>query len=167
LDHRIIIQICECANPQQNLQRILAQEAATSANENRVNNKFPPDEPMVEHRAADEHMSERDNRNDGQGTADDPFSNSDASFMLARDDSMSSEDDDDQNDFIFDDMFGLEAMDDGTTDDGQSLETTSASRQGNEGSFRVICSIRANAKRTTKQCDVPMGSSPEANLGLG
>jgi hypothetical protein len=96
LDHRIIIQICECANPQQNLQRILAQEAATSANENRVNNKFPPDEPMVEHRAADEHMSERDNRNDGQGTADDPFSNSDASFMLARDDSMSSEDDDDQ-----------------------------------------------------------------------
>jgi hypothetical protein len=36
---------------------------------------------------------------------------------------MSSEDDDDQNDFIFDDMFGLEATDDGTTDDGQSLET--------------------------------------------
>jgi hypothetical protein len=66
LDHRIIIQICECANPQQNFQRILAQEAATSANENRVNNKFPPDEPMVKHRAADEHMSERDNRNDGQ-----------------------------------------------------------------------------------------------------
>jgi hypothetical protein len=43
---------------------------------------------------------------------------------------MSSEDDDDQNDFIFDDMFGLEATDDGTTDDGQSLETISASRQG-------------------------------------
>jgi hypothetical protein len=37
----------------------------------------------------------------------------------------------------------------------------------NEGSFRVICSIRANAKCTTKQCDIPMGSSPEANVGLG
>jgi hypothetical protein len=97
---------------QQNFQRILAEEAATSANENRVNNKFPPDEPMVKHCAANEHMSERDNRNDGRGMADDPFSDSNASFVLARDDSMSSEDDDDQNDFIFDDMFGLEATDD-------------------------------------------------------
>jgi hypothetical protein len=114
---------------QQNFQRILAQEAAASTNENRVNNKFPPDEPMVERRTADERMSECDNRNDGQGMADDPFSDSDASFVLARDDSMSSEDDDNQNDFIFDDMFGLEATDDGTTDDGQSLKTTSASRQ--------------------------------------
>jgi hypothetical protein len=115
---------------QQNFQRILAEEAAASTNENRVNNKFPPDEPMVECRAADEHMSERDKRNDGRGVADEPFSDSDASFVLARDDSMSSDDDDDQNDFIFDDMFGLEATDDGPTDDGQSLKTTSASRQG-------------------------------------
>jgi hypothetical protein len=114
----------------QNFQRILAQEAAASTNKNRVNNKFPPDEPMVKRRAADECISECDNHNDGQGAADDPFSYSDASFVLARDDSMSSEDDDDQNDFIFDDMFGLKATDDGTTDNGQSLETTSASCQG-------------------------------------
>jgi hypothetical protein len=40
---------------EQNFQRILAQEAATSANENRVNNEFPPNEPMVE---ADERTSE-------------------------------------------------------------------------------------------------------------
>ena len=114
----------------QNFQRILAQEAAASANENRVNNEFPPDEPMVESSNANECMSECDNHTYSQGVADDPFSNSDASFVLARDDSMSSEDDDDQNDFIFDDMFGLEATDDGTTDNGQSLETTSASRHG-------------------------------------
>jgi hypothetical protein len=74
-------------------------------------------------------MSQRDNHTYSQGVADDPFSNSDASFVLARDDSMSSEDDDDQNDFIFDDMFGLEATDDGTTE-GQSLKTTSASCHG-------------------------------------
>jgi hypothetical protein len=85
---------------QQNFQRVLAEEAAAAANENRVKNKFPPNEPMVKRHAADEHMSERDNHNDGRGTADDPFSDSDASFVLARDDSMSSEDDDDQNDFI-------------------------------------------------------------------
>jgi hypothetical protein len=115
---------------EQNFQRILAQEAATSANENRVNNKFPPHEPMVESRDANERMSERDNHNDGRGAADDPISDSGASFVLARDDSMSSEDDDDQNDFIFDDIFGLEAKDDGTTDDGQPLKTTSASRHG-------------------------------------
>jgi hypothetical protein len=115
---------------QQNFQRILAEEAAASTNENRVNNKFPPDEPMVKRCAANEHMSECDNRNDGQGMADEPFSDSDESFVLARDDSISSEDDDDQNDFIFDYMFGLEATDDGTTDNRQSLETTSASRQG-------------------------------------
>jgi hypothetical protein len=86
---------------------------------------------MVESHDANEKMPERDNHNDGgQGLAEDPFSDSDASFVLARDDSMSSEDDDDQNDFIFDDIFGLEAMDDGTTDDGQSLKTTSASCHG-------------------------------------
>jgi hypothetical protein len=73
---------------EQNFQRILAQDAAASANENRVNNKFPPDEPMVESRDANERMLERDNHNDGgQGLADDPFSDSDASFVLARDDS--------------------------------------------------------------------------------
>jgi hypothetical protein len=115
---------------EQNFQRILAQEAAASANENRVNNKLPPDEPMVENSDANERMSERDNHTYSRGVADDPFSDSDASFMLARDDSMSSEDDDDQNDFIFDDMFGLEATDDGTIDNGQSLETTSASCHG-------------------------------------
>jgi hypothetical protein len=39
---------------------------------------------------------------------------------------MSLEDDDDQNNFIFDDIFGLEMMSlvDGTTDNRQSLETT-------------------------------------------
>ncbi len=62
---------------------------------------------MVESSNANERMSQRDNHTYSQGVADDPFSNSDASFVLARDDSMSSEDDDDQNDFIFDDMFGL------------------------------------------------------------
>jgi hypothetical protein len=115
---------------EQNFQRILAQEAAASTNENRVNNEFPPDEPMVESSDANERMSERDNHTYSQGIADDPCSNSDASFVLARDDSMLSEDDDNQNDFIFDDMFGWEATDDGTTDDGQLLETTSASRHG-------------------------------------
>jgi hypothetical protein len=114
----------------QNFQRILAQEAAASANENRVNNKFPPDEPMVESSDANECRSECDNHTYSRGVADDPFSDSDASFVLARDDSMSSEDDDDQNDFIFDDMFGWEATDDGTTDNGQSLETSSASCHG-------------------------------------
>jgi hypothetical protein len=73
---------------EQNFQRILAQDAAASANKNRVNNEFPPDEPMVESRDANECMSERDNHNDGQGAADDPFSDSDASFVLSRDDSM-------------------------------------------------------------------------------
>jgi hypothetical protein len=44
---------------EQNFQRILAQEAATSANENRVNNKFPPNEPMVESRDGEEKADER------------------------------------------------------------------------------------------------------------
>jgi hypothetical protein len=92
---------------EQNFQRILAQDAAASANKNRVNNEFPPNEPMVESRDANECMSECDNHNDGRGVADDPFSDSDTSFVLARDDSMSSEDNDNQNDFIFDDIFGL------------------------------------------------------------
>jgi hypothetical protein len=47
-----------------------------------------------------------DNHNDGcRGTSDYPFSDSDANFLLASDDSMSSEDDDNQNDFILDDIF--------------------------------------------------------------
>jgi hypothetical protein len=33
-----------------NFQRILAQEAAASANENRVNNELPPDEPKITQR---------------------------------------------------------------------------------------------------------------------
>lgn len=60
----------------------------------------------------DELMSECTNQSDdgGQGAAEDSFSDSDASFALSSDDSMSMEDDDNQNDFIFDDIFGIEAL---------------------------------------------------------
>jgi hypothetical protein len=54
---------------EQNFQRILAQEAAASANENRVNNKLPPDEPIVESSDANECMSERDNHTYSRGMA--------------------------------------------------------------------------------------------------
>jgi hypothetical protein len=107
---------------EQNFQRILAQEAAASTNENRDNNKFPPDEPMVESHDADEPMSERAYQHSNEGAADDPLSDGEASFAPSSDDSMSSEDDCDQYNFTFDDIFGLEMTDDGTTDGGQSLE---------------------------------------------
>jgi hypothetical protein len=45
----------------QNFQRTLAQEAAASTNENRVNNKLPTNEAMVESSNANECMSECDN----------------------------------------------------------------------------------------------------------
>jgi hypothetical protein len=112
---------------QQNFQRILAQEAATatvSTNENRGNNKFPPNEPMVKSRDANEHMS-KPIANSNEGMADNLVSNGKASSMPSCDDSMSSEDDYNQNNFTFDVLFGLETMDDGITDNGQSvIETT-------------------------------------------
>jgi hypothetical protein len=46
---------------EQNFQRILAQEAATSANENRVNNEFPPNEPMVKSHNGEEKVDARPN----------------------------------------------------------------------------------------------------------
>jgi hypothetical protein len=152
---------------EQNFHRILAQEAAASANENRVNNEFPPNEPMVESCDANECMSERDNHNDGRGAADDTFSDSDASFVLARDDSMSSEDDD-QNDFIFDDIFGLEAMDDGTTDDRQSLKTTSASRHGAnvDGNPQVMMYQDEEEKPPTAEDDIEFTNLEVAELEL-
>jgi hypothetical protein len=135
---------------------------------NRFNNKCPPDEPMVECRAADECISECDNRNDGQGAADNPFPDSDASFVLAREDSMSSEDDDDQNDFIFDDMFGLEATDDGTTDDGQSLKTTSASCQGTNinGNPQVMMYQDEEEQPPTAEDDIEFTNLEVAELEL-
>jgi hypothetical protein len=154
---------------EQNFQRILAQDAAASANENRVKNEFPPDEPMVESRDANECMLERDNHNDGgRGLADDPFSDSNASFVLARDDSMSSEDDDDQNDFIFDDIFGLEVMDDGTTDDGQSLKTTSASRHvaNVDGNPQVMMYQDEEEKPPTAEDDIELTNLEVAELEL-
>jgi hypothetical protein len=152
----------------QNFQRILAQEAATSTNENRVNNEFPPNEPMVESHDANERMSECDNHNDGRGTADDPFSDSDASFVLARDDSMSSEDDDDQNDFILDDIFGLEATDDGTIDDGRPLETTSASHHGTNinSNPQVIMYQDKEEKPPTAEDDIEFANLEVAELEL-
>jgi hypothetical protein len=117
---------------QQNFQQLLAQQAAASTNENRVSNEFPPNEPMVKscdgEENADECMSECTDHNDGhQGATEDSFSDSKASFVLLSDDSRSLEDDDNQNNFIFDDIFGIETMDDGMTDDQQSLKMTPAS----------------------------------------
>jgi hypothetical protein len=79
---------------------------------------------MVESHDANERMSERANQHSNEGAADGPLSDGEASFAPSSDDSMSSEDDCDQNNFTFDDIFGLERTDDGTTDGGQSLETT-------------------------------------------
>jgi hypothetical protein len=154
---------------EQNFQRILAQDAAASANENRVNNKFPPNEPMVESCDANEHMLERDTHNDGgRGLADDPFSDSHTSFVLARDDSMSSEDDDHQNDFILDDIFRLEATDDGTTDDGQSLKTTSASCHGAnvDGNPQVMMYQDEEEKPPTAEDDIEFTNLEVAELEL-
>ena len=99
--------------------------------------------------------------------ADDPFSDSDASFVLARDDSMLSEDDDNQNDFIFDDIFGLEVTDDGTTDNGQPLETTSTSRHGTnvDSNPQVMMYQDKEEKPPTAVDDIEFTNLEVAELG--
>ncbi len=75
---------------------------------------------------------------------------------------------DDQNDFIFDDIFGLEVMDDGTTDDGQSLETTSTSRNGTnvDGNPQVMMYQDKQAKPPTAEDDIEFTNLQVAELEL-
>jgi hypothetical protein len=109
--------------------------------------------------------------NDGrQGTAGNVFSDSEASFMLSSDDSMSLEDDDDQNNFIFDDIFGLEMMSlvDGTTDDQQSLETTPASRHhaNVDGTPPTMMYHNEEENPPTAEDDIEFTDLEVATLGL-
>ena len=107
-------------NVQQSFQQILAQEVVTITNGDRVSNAAPPNEPMVESCDAKENAS-------CQSMAEDSLSDSKTSYVLAHDDPLLSEEDDNPNNLSFDDdnIFGFDLLSsvDGMNDDRQSLET--------------------------------------------
>lgn len=125
---------------------------------------------MVESHDADEPMSERAYQHSNEGAADDPLSDGEASFAPSSDDSMSSEDDCDQYNFTFDDIFGLEMMSlvDGTTDDQQSLETTPASchHANVDGTPPTMMYHNEEENPPTAEDDIEFTDLEVATLGL-
>jgi len=116
---------------EQNIQRMLAQEAVADANENITNNNsLPLNEPMEESLA-----EERPSAGDGASLSD-----GDDSFAPPSDRSMSSDDDSNPNDFGFDDIFGFGQFDDQTSsdDDGDSPDGTLPSDSSRHGEDDVV-----------------------------
>jgi hypothetical protein len=169
-------------NIQQSFQRILAQELAqelaTSANDNRVSNDFPPNEPMVKSRHGQENankcMAECPNSeyNDGhQGMEEDSFSGSETSFSPVDDDSMSSEEDGDPNNLSFDDdIFGLDLMSlaEGMNDNQQSLKTTTVHLSGSDVNVMPPTRIYQDEDQNppTTEDDIKFSDLEVAALGL-
>jgi hypothetical protein len=200
---RIIFMISSAAKKrklsvEQNFQRILAQDAATSANENRVNNEFPPDERMVESCDANETQPPPPMKT--ESTMNSLLMNvwlkvampmnacSNVTTIMTAAEAlpmthfpiatqvscwqgmiqchlrmmikMIS--------FLMTSIFGLEATDDGTTDDGQSLKTTSASCHGAniDGNPQVMMYQYKEEKPPTAEDDIEFTNLEVAELEL-